>query len=54
VKSTGGVALEYRIGHQAREIARGELVREVPAHGDDDDLGAEIAAFEELMQRPIM
>ena len=38
------------LGHKARDIARGELVLEVPAHSDDDDLGEEMASFEELVQ----
>jgi hypothetical protein len=33
------------LGQKARDIARGELVLEVPAHGDDDDLGEEMASF---------
>jgi hypothetical protein len=27
---------DLALGHKARDIARGELVLEVPAHGDDD------------------
>ena len=39
------------LDQKARDIARGELVLEVPAHGDDDELGEEMAAFEELSSR---
>jgi hypothetical protein len=33
-----------------RKKALAELVLEVPAHGDDDDLAEEMASFEELVQ----
>ena len=45
-----GIDADLPLGQKARDIARGELVLEVPAHGDDDDLGEEMAAFEELVQ----
>jgi hypothetical protein len=38
------------LGQKARDITRGELVLEVPAHRDHDDLGEEMASFEELVQ----
>src|SRR5665811_1902670 len=42
--------LEHAHRTGVRDIARGELVLEVPAHRDDDDLGEEMASFEELVQ----
>jgi hypothetical protein len=38
------------LGHKTRDIAQRELVLEVLAHGDDDDLGEEMASFEEFVQ----
>jgi hypothetical protein len=41
---------DLALGQKTRDIARGELVLEVPAHRDDDDLREEMASFEELVQ----